>query len=155
MPPRPGDRAPEFVLEDHAGRKVRLADLRGRRVLLWFYAEDGTPACTATAVGFRDAAAGLAALGIDVVGVSGDSCARHAAFRAEERLPYTLLSDPDHAVAARYGAWGEKTLYGRKVTGVIRSSFLIGADGVVERAWTNVRAKGHVARVVEALLARG
>lgn len=153
MAPRPGERAPDFAVKDHAGKTVRLADLAGRRVLLWFYAEDGTPACTGTAVGFRDAAKDLEALGIDVVGVSADPPARHAAFRAAERLGYALLSDPDHAVAARYGAWGEKTLYGRKVTGVIRSTFLLGPDGVVEKAWTKVRAKGHVERVVQELKA--
>lgn len=149
MTPRAGDPAPDFALLDHGGKAVRLSDLRGRRVLLWFYAEDGTPACTATARGFRDAAADLRPLGVDViVGVSGDACERHAAFRKEEKIPYALLSDPDHAVATRYGAWGKKMLYGREVTGVLRSTFLIDATGRIERAWTKVRAKGHVERVL-------
>lgn len=141
-----GDVAPAFALKDQAGKTVRLSDFKGRRVLLWFYAEDGTPACTGTAVGFRDAAPALARLGIDIVGVSADAPATHASFRDAERIPYTLLSDPDHAVAARYGAWGEKTLYGRKVTGTIRSTFLV-EDGRIARAWTKVRAKGHAERV--------
>lgn len=150
-PPEPGDAAPAFALPSQAGRIVSLAALRGRTVVLWFYAEDGTPACSQQAADLRDAASELAACGAVVLGVSPDPPASHRAFREDLALPFDLLTDADHAVAAAYGAWGEKTLYGRKVVATIRSTFVVGPDGCVALAFRNVRAKGHVARVLAAM----
>jgi thioredoxin-dependent peroxiredoxin len=150
----PGGVPPPFTLEAADGRRVSLADFRGRDIVVYFYPADDTPGCTKEACGFRDAWDELAALNVAVLGVSPDSGPSHRAFAAKYRLPFTLLSDPDHAVMRAYGAYGEKTLYGRKVTGVIRSTVWIGRDGRVRRHWTRVpSAAGHPAKVVEAIRA--
>jgi peroxiredoxin Q/BCP len=150
----PGRVPPPFTLEDAEGRRVSLADFRGRDVVLYFYPADDTPGCTKEACGFRDAWDDLTSLGVAVLGVSPDPGPSHRAFAAKYRLPFTLLSDPDHAVMRGYGAYGEKTLYGRKVTGVIRSTVWIGADGRVRRHWSRVpSAAGHPAKVLEAIRA--
>jgi peroxiredoxin Q/BCP len=150
----PGSAPPPFTLEDADGRRVSLADFRGRDVVLYFYPADDTPGCTKEACGFRDAWDDLAALGVTVVGVSPDPAASHRAFAAKYRLPFVLISDPDHGMMRAYGAWGEKTLYGRTVTGVIRSTVWIGPDGRVRRHWGRVsNAAAHPAKVLEAIRA--
>ena len=148
---QPGDLAPDFDLADDQGNRVRLAELRGRRVVLYAYPAAMTPGCTTEACDFRDSLDALAAAGIAVVGISPDSPEKLAAFRARDALTFPLVSDPDKAVLTAYGAFGEKTMYGRTVTGVIRSSFVIDPEGRIERAMYNVRATGHVARLRELL----
>ncbi|HSR15571.1 MAG TPA: thioredoxin-dependent thiol peroxidase [Gemmatimonadales bacterium] len=148
---KPGVAAPDFTLRDHAGKPVRLADLKGERVILYFYPKAFTPGCTTEACDFRDRHQALAAAGYRIFGVSPDPPERLARFRDEHRLPFPLLSDPDHAVAAAYGAWGVKKNYGKEYEGLIRSTFVIGPEGSIEKAWHNVRAKGHAQRVVEDL----
>lgn len=143
----PGDPAPDFALPDADGTPVRSADLRGRRVVLYFYPAALTPGCTQQACDFRDNLAAFAAAGMDVVGVSPDKPSKLARFRDEHGLTFPLLSDPDHAVLEAYGAWGEKQNYGRTYTGVIRSTVVVGPDGRVEAAFYNVKAKGHVAKL--------
>ena len=145
-PPRlsPGDHAPEFTLSDADGRPVSLADSRGRRVVVYFYPAASTPGCTTQACDFRDNLSDFSAAGLEVLAVSPDEPEALRRFRDEQGLPFPLLSDPDRAVLTAYGAFGEKSLYGRTVTGVIRSTVVVGADGVIEAAFYNVRAKGHV-----------
>jgi peroxiredoxin Q/BCP len=147
-----GEPAPAFVLTDSAGRRVSLADLAGKHVILYFYPKDDTPGCTKEACGFRDTWDDLLALGVVVIGVSPDASASHSRFAEKYRLPFQLLSDPDRKVMEAYGAYGEKTLYGRKVTGVIRSTVWIGPDGRVRRHWAKVADAGaHPARVLAAV----
>jgi peroxiredoxin Q/BCP len=150
----PGDTPPDFTLRDTTGRQVSLGDFAGRHVILYFYPRDDTPGCTKEACGFRDEWAALGRSGAIVLGVSADSAESHRLFAAKYRLPFTLLSDPDHAVMRAYGAYGEKTLYGRKTTGVIRSTVWIGPDGRVRRHWARVaNAAKHPAQVLAALAA--
>jgi len=141
----PGDPAPEFTLSTTDGDRLRSAELRGRRVLLYFFPAAGTPGCTAEACDFRDNLASLATAGYTVVGVSPDPPSDLERFRDEQSLTFPLLADPDHAVHERYGAWGEKTLDGRTVVGPLRSTFVLGEDGRVEHALYEVAARGHVA----------
>jgi thioredoxin-dependent peroxiredoxin len=143
----PGDNAPDFDLADDRGGRIRLADLRGTRVVLYAYPAAMTPGCTTQACDFRDSLDSLAAAGITVVGISPDAPEKLARFRAKEGLTFPLASDPDKAVLAAYGAFGEKKLYGKTVVGVIRSTFVIDVDGRIERAMYNVRATGHVAKL--------
>jgi peroxiredoxin Q/BCP len=143
----PGDRAPDFTLADDTGREVALADLLGRRLVLYVYPAAMTPGCTTQACDFRDSLQALHTAGIDVVGVSPDSPAKLAKFRAKEGLTFPLLSDPDRTMLEAYGAYGEKKLYGKTVQGVIRSTFVLAPDGTVEQAQYNVRATGHVAKL--------
>jgi len=143
----PGDPAPDFDLADDAGGRLRLADLRGHQVVLYAYPAAMTPGCTKQACDFRDSLDALAAAGITVVGISPDSPEKLARFRAKEGLTFPLVSDPDKSVLAAYGAFGEKSLYGRTVVGVIRSTFVIDAEGRIERAMYNVKATGHVAKL--------
>jgi len=150
-----GDRAPAFTLPTHDGGTLSLKDLRGAPVVLYFYPKDDTPGCTREACGFRDAAEALAGLDAVVLGVSRDSAERHAAFRTKYRLPFTLLVDADHAVAERYGAWREKTLYGKKSMGIVRSTFVIDAAGKVARVFRSVRPDGHAEQVLEVLRGLG
>jgi thioredoxin-dependent peroxiredoxin len=148
----PGDPAPPFTLPDTSGKQVSLKDFAGQDVILYFYPKDDTPGCTKEACGFRDAWTDLQDLGVVVLGVSGDDAASHAKFASKYRLPFTLLSDPDHRVMAAYGAYGPKTLYGRKTVGVIRSTVWIGPDGRVRRHWARVAsAAEHPAKVLAAL----
>ncbi|MDA8186356.1 MAG: thioredoxin-dependent thiol peroxidase [Actinomycetota bacterium] len=144
----PGDQAPEFSLPDHDGKPVALGDFAGRRVVVYFYPADDTPGCTKEACQFNENLAAFERAGVEVIGISPDGDAKHRRFRDKYGLGIRLLSDPAHEVMAAYGAWGEKTLYGRKTTGVIRSTFLVGPDGRVERSWYNVRADGHAAKVL-------
>jgi thioredoxin-dependent peroxiredoxin len=143
----PGDPAPEFTLPDADGKPVSLADFRGRRVIVYFYPAAGTPGCTKQACDFRDGLAELDDAGVDVLGISPDPPAKLARFRDAEDLTFPLLSDVDREVLTAWGAYGEKQMYGRTVTGVIRSTFVLGPDGVLEEAQYNVRATGHVAKL--------
>jgi peroxiredoxin Q/BCP len=145
---QPGEPAPPFVLPDQDGRPVDLASYRGRKVIVYFYPTADTPGGTAEACQFNDSLAGFDQLGVDVLGVSADDAESHRRFRAKYGLQFTLLTDVENRVAAQYGAYGEKLLYGKPVTGVIRSTFLIDADGNVEQAWYGVRADGHAAKVL-------
>jgi peroxiredoxin Q/BCP len=140
-----GDAAPGFTLENQDGTSVSLDDFRGRRVILYFYPEALTPACTKQACDFRDSLDSLAGAGYQVLGVSRDLPAKLRKFREAEGLTFPLLSDPDRAVHEAYRVWGEKSLYGKTVTGVIRSTFVIDERGVVTLPLYNVRATGHVA----------
>ncbi len=146
-----GDRAPAFSLSDADGTPVALADFAGKSVIVYFYPAALTPGCTTEACDFTAARSELDTAGYTVIGISPDPPAKLAQFRSKEALDVVLLSDPDNAVGLAYGAYGEKKLYGKTVTGVIRSTFVIGADGRVEQAWRNVKATGHVARVLSEL----
>jgi peroxiredoxin Q/BCP len=149
--PKAGDPAPEVALPDETGTVHRLSERHGAWTVVYFYPKDDTPGCTTEACGFRDAHAELAGMDAAVWGISPDGAGSHAAFRAKFGLPFTLLSDQDHAVAEAWGAWGEKHNYGKTYLGIIRSSFLVGPDGAVARAWPSVRADGHADDVVAAL----
>lgn len=149
-----GKAAPAFTLEDADGKKVSLKDFKGKKVILYFYPKDDTPGCTKEACGFRDDWAQIQAAGATVIGVSPDNGERHRKFRDKYDLPFTLLSDPDRTVMENYGAYGEKMMYGKKVTGVIRSTVLIDEAGKVIKHWSRVaRAEAHPAQVLETLKA--
>lgn len=143
--------APTFTLPDQHGEPVSLGDYRGRRVILFFYPKAMTPGCTVEACDFRDAHDGLVADRVDVLGISPDPPELNRQFAEKEGLGFPLLSDEDHAVADAYGAWGTKTNYGREYEGLIRSTFVVGPNGKLEREYRNVRAKGHVERVLKDL----
>ena len=146
-----GDKAPDFTLTASDGSRVSLADFRGRHVVVYFYPAAMTPGCTTQACDFRDSLASLQAAGYAVVGVSPDAPAKLATFVERDALTFPLLSDPGHEVLEPWGAWGEKTMYGKKVTGVIRSTVVVDPEGVVELARYNVKATGHVASLRKAL----
>ena len=146
-----GKQAPEFELESSEGGEVKLKDLRGKTVVLYFYPKDDTPGCTREACAFRDSQAALKKQGVVVLGVSGDSLASHEKFKSKYKLNFPLLSDPDKAVAKKYGAWGEKVLYGRKTVGMIRSTFVIDGAGVVRKVFPRVKVDGHAEQVLEAV----
>ena len=143
----PGDAAPDFTLPDADGREVSLSSLRGQRVIVYFYPAAMTPGCTKQACDFRDGKRDLSDAGYAVLGISPDTPAKLAKFRERDGLTFPLLSDPGLGVLKAYGAYGEKMLYGKKSVGVIRSTFVIGADGKIERAYYAVKATGHVARL--------
>jgi peroxiredoxin Q/BCP len=143
----PGDQAPDFDLTDDAGKQLRLSDLRGKRVVLYAYPAAMTPGCTKQACDFRDSLDSLHAAGIEVVGISPDKPEKLAKFREKEGLTFPLVSDPDKSVLTSYGAFGEKSLYGKKVIGVIRSTFVIDSEGRIEQAQYAVKATGHVAKL--------
>jgi peroxiredoxin Q/BCP len=144
---QPGDIAPDFTLPDADGNQVSLSALRGRRVIVYFYPAAMTSGCTKEAIDFRDALPDLAAAGVAVVGISPDKEPKLAKFRDRDELTFPLLSDPETKVLQAYGAYGEKKLYGKTTVGVIRSTFLIDADGKIEKAYYNVKATGHVGRL--------
>ncbi len=148
-----GDPAPAFTLPDQDEQPVSLADFRGQRVVVYFYPADDTPGCTKEACQFNDNLRAFADAEVAVLGISPDGADKHRRFREKYGLRFPLLTDADHAVMTAYGAYGEKTLYGRRTVGVIRSTFLVGPGGAVERAWYNVRADGHAAKVLAALAA--
>lgn len=149
--PEPGDPAPEVALPDETGTIHRLSDRRGSWTVVYFYPEDNTSGCTTEACQFRDLHDAIARDGAEVWGISPDGSGSHAAFRARYGLPFTLLSDEDHATATAWGAWGLKKNYGREYMGIIRSSFLVGPDGRIARSWPRVKADGHAQEVLAAL----
>lgn len=146
-----GENAPAFTLTADDGSKVKLADLKGSPVVLYFYPRDNTPGCTREACAFRDRKAELQKLGAKVIGISTDDIASHVKFRDKFSLNFPLLSDPDHKVAEKYGAWREKNMYGKKTMGIARSTFLIGPDGKVKKVWKAVKVDGHDEQVLAAL----
>jgi len=151
-----GKKAPAFKLADANGKTVTLADFAGKDLVLYFYPKDDTPGCTKEACGFRDFWKEIQKLGAVVVGVSPDSGASHLRFQAKYELPFPLLSDPDKKMMTAYGAFGEKLMYGKKVTGIIRSTVWIGPDGKVKKHWARVpKAEAHPEKVLEALKANG
>jgi thioredoxin-dependent peroxiredoxin len=143
----PGDPAPDFTLSDADGNPVALKDFRKRKVVVYFYPAAMTPGCTTQACDFRDSLDSLAAAGYAVLGVSPDKPEKLAKFRDRDGITFPLLSDPDRSVLDAYGAYGEKTMYGKKITGVIRSTFVVDEQGKIEKAQYNVRATGHVAKL--------
>ena len=147
-----GKAAPAFSLPDANGKPISLKDFAGKDVILYFYPKDDTPGCTKEACGFRDDWKTLQKMGVVVLGVSADDAASHQRFAAKYKLPFTLLSDADRKVMKTYGAYGEKMMYGKKTTGVIRSTVWIGRDGKVKKHWARVAsAEQHPAKVLEAL----
>lgn len=148
---REGDPAPDFELETDAGRRLRLSALRGKTVVLYFFPKAGTPGCTVEACEFRDALSRAKPECVVVLGVSPDMTAALAEFKARHRLPFTLLADPEKRAAQAYGVWKQKTLYGRKVMGVERTTFVIGPDGRIRRIYRKVRPRGHATEVLRAL----
>lgn len=146
-----GDRAPAFRLTADDGAKVALGDFKGRKLVVYFYPKAFTPGCTTQACDLRDDYDRFIAAGYAVVGISPDAPDKLARFRQEYRLPFPLLADTDHAVAAAYGAWGTKKNFGREYQGIIRSTFLIDGSGVVTEAWYNVKASGHADRLLRQL----
>jgi peroxiredoxin Q/BCP len=146
-----GQAAPDFTLLDQDEHPVSLSDFRGRRVIVYFYPAAQTPGCTTQACDFRDSLASLQGAGYTVLGVSRDTPEKLRAFRESDGLTFPLLSDPDHAVHEAYGAWGEKQNYGKTVTGVLRSTFVVDEEGRIVEAQYNVKATGHVARLRKAL----
>jgi peroxiredoxin Q/BCP len=146
-----GTKAPQFTLPNQSGEKISLSDFDGRRLVLYFYPADDTPGCTREACQFNDELSAFDELGVTVLGVSPDPPHKHVAFRAKYKLHFDLLSDTDKAVMTKYGAYGEKILYGKPVIGVIRSTFIIGSTGRIKHAWYALKTDGHAARVRAAL----
>lgn len=146
-----GQPAPDFTLKDAAGNTVRLADLRGKKVVLYFYPKDMTPGCTQESCDFRDRHAALQAAGAVVLGISPDSEKSHQKFAAKYELPFTLLADPDNVAATAYGVWKEKSMYGRTYMGIERSTFLIDEQGNLARIWSKVKVNGHGDEVLAAV----
>ena len=146
-----GKPAPDFELETDDGATVKLSDLRGKPVVLYFYPKDDTPGCTTEACEFRDAYDVFRDRGIEVLGVSPDDAASHEKFKAKYDLPFTLLADPDHAVAEKYGVWGERSFAGKNYMGINRSTFIIDRDGNVAHAMMGIKPAGHAARVLESM----
>ena len=148
-----GDPAPDFALPTDSGGHARLADLKGKAVVLYFYPKDDTSGCTAEACGFRDALPNFSKTGTTVIGVSKDSPASHEKFKKKYKLPFTLASDEDTKIAQKYGVWVEKSMYGRKYMGMDRSTFLIDGKGVIRGLWRKVKVPGHVEEVLKAVKA--
>ena len=146
-----GNKAPAFTLPGDDGQKHKLSDYQGKKVVLYFYPKDSTPGCTTEACDFRDNMAKLKRKGVVVFGVSKDSLASHEKFRAKHDLNFTLLSDEDTKVHQKYGAWGEKNMYGKKKMGIIRTTVVIGPNGKVQKVFPKVRVKGHVDAVLAAI----
>ena len=146
-----GDKAPNFKGINEQGNTLSLSDYKGQKLVLYFYPKDDTPGCTTEACDFRDNFASINKKGTVVLGVSPDDIQSHQKFISKQNLNFTLLSDPDHKVAEMYGAWGEKKNYGRVYEGLIRSTFIIGKDGLIKEAFYNVKATGHVQKVVARL----
>jgi len=152
MPVETGDPAPDFTLTSHDGSEISRADFAGEHLVIFFYPKAFTPGCTGEACDFRDRHETYLTAGYRIVGISPDGPEKLARFRDEHDLPFPLLSDPAHAVAEAYGAWGVKKNYGKEYEGLIRSTFVVGKDGIIEQAWRNVRAKGHAERVTKAII---
>ncbi len=148
---KPGTRAPAFKLPADDGSTIALKDLKGRKAVLYFYPKDDTSGCTTEACEFRDSWKAVQQAGAVVLGVSPDPVASHVKFKAKYRLPFPLLADTDHAMAEAYGVWGEKSMYGRKYFGILRTTFILDEDGKVMRVFEKVKPKGHAAEVLAAL----
>jgi thioredoxin-dependent peroxiredoxin len=146
-----GQAAPNFTLAADDGKKVKLSELKGTPVVLYFYPKDDTPGCTKEACAFRDRSAELKKLGAKVFGISPDEVESHVQFRDKFKLNFPLLADPDHAVAEKYGAWREKNMYGKKTMGIQRSTYIIDADGNVAKVWKAVQVDGHDQSVIDSL----
>jgi thioredoxin-dependent peroxiredoxin len=146
-----GDKAPAFTLPDQDGKPVSLGEFAGKQVVVYFYPRDDTPGCTKEACQFNDNLRAFSRVKVAVLGISADSAEKHRKFRSKYGLKFPLLTDADHDVGESYGAWGEKTLYGKKSVGVIRSTFLVGTDGRIVRPWYHVKADGHAAKVLAEL----
>ena len=146
-----GSKAPAFTMVSDSGKKMKLSDFKGQTVVLYFYPRDDTPGCTKEACAFRDSSKQFMDLGAVVLGVSPDDESSHAKFRDKFSLNFPLLADPDHSLAAAYGAWREKNMYGKKSMGVQRSTYIITADGKIAKVWKKVSVDGHDAAVLEAL----
>ena len=146
-----GKKAPAFTLHAADGSKVKLSELKGNPVVLYFYPRDDTPGCTKEACAFRDRQDEIKALGAQVFGISPDTVESHVKFRDKFSLNFPLLADPDHAMADKYGAWREKNMYGKKSMGIQRSTYLIDADGKVAKLWKRVKVDGHDQQVIDAL----
>ena len=155
MPIDLGDRIPPFALPDEEDNAVSLSDFAGSRLIMFFYPKAMTPGCTTEACDFRDNFGAFLQAGFSIVGVSPDAPAANARFKEKEGLDFPLLSDVDHELATQLGAWGIKKNYGKEYEGLIRSTFVFGPDGSLEVAYRNVRAKGHVARLVRELISAG
>lgn len=149
------DIAPDFSLASDRGEEVTLSGFRGKKVVVYFYPKDDTPGCTKEACSFRDAYDLFLEKGAVVIGISPDPPASHERFRAKYGLPFYMLSDPDHAVAEQYGAWGEKTSYGKKTTGILRSTFIVGEDGRILKVFPKVTPEGHAEEVLRSLEVAG
>ncbi len=150
-----GKKAPAFALTADDGKKLKLSDLKGSPVVLYFYPKDDTPGCTKEACAFRDRKAEMEKLGAKLLGVSPDTVESHVKFRDKYRLNFPLLADPDHAVAEKYGAWREKNMYGKKTMGIQRSTYLIDAGGKVAKVWQRVSVDGHDEQVMAAIQSLG
>ncbi len=146
-----GSKVPSFTLDADDGSRVKLADLQGSPAVLYFYPADDTPGCTREACAFRDRSPELKKLGAKVFGISPDDVASHVKFKDKYKLNFPLLADSDHKLAEKFGAWREKNMYGKKKMGIVRSTFLIGPDGVVKKVWRSVKVDGHDAAVIDAL----
>ena len=146
-----GDQAPDIRLPTDSGEEFRLSNQKGKRVVLYFYPKADTPGCTAEACEFRDDIKNFSKKGVEVVGISPDKPAAQTKFKQKYDLPFTLLADEDKSAAQAYGVWREKNMYGKKTMGIVRSTFIIGPDGKIEKIYGNVKAKGHAARVLEEL----
>ncbi len=145
-----GDKAPEILGKDEQGREIRLSDYRGRKLVLYFYPKDNTSGCTSEACSLRDHHEALQQAGYEVVGVSKDSAASHQKFKEKHQLPFPLIADVDHTLLEAMGAWGEKSMYGKKVTGTIRTTFVINEEGVIERIFSGkqIKTKEHAAQIL-------
>lgn len=146
-----GDRIPDVELVDQNGDAVALSSFRGKTLVVYFYPKDSTPGCTVEACGFRDAYGRILAAGAAVVGISADSPKSHRNFADKQALPFTLLSDPDKVAIKAFGAWGEKRMYGKAYEGIIRSTFVVGPDGVISKVFPKVTPKGHADEILAAL----
>lgn len=145
-----GDKAPAFTGTDQNGNKVRLADLKGQNVVLYFYPEDDTPTCTIQACNLRDNFEDLRSSGFTVIGISPDDASKHKKFEQKFGLPFTLVEDPRHAIIDKYGVWGEKQLYGRKYMGIHRTTFIIDGKGIIRKIFLRPRNKDHAAEILKA-----
>ncbi|WP_417689561.1 thioredoxin-dependent thiol peroxidase [Roseibium sp.] len=145
-----GSVAPDFELDTDGGNRIRLSDLKGAPVVVYFYPKDDTPGCTKEAIAFTELAPEFEKLGISIVGISPDTAAKHDKFKAKHNLSVTLAADPDQAASNAFGVWVEKSMYGKKYMGIERSTFLIAADGTIARTWPKVKVPGHAQEVLEA-----
>ena len=146
-----GDRIPDFELKDQNGKTMRAADYAGKTLVVYFYPKDDTPGCTKEACAFRDVYAEIRARGAVVVGVSADSTDSHLKFAEKFELPFALLADPDKVLINGFGAWGEKQMYGKTYEGILRSTFVVGGDGIVKKAFPKVSPEGHAAEILAAI----